>query len=268
MIQNFSKSLAMVLVHEGGYVNHPDDPGGPTNRGITQRTLSAHYGYEATAQDVLNVSAETVATIYRRNYWDAARCNLLPDGLDYAVFDFAVNSGVSRAVRTLQTVLGVKADGVIGDITIAAIRQNVGPDLLDLILAYCKARMIFLRGLRTWRTFGTGWTRRVMGLQIDMQTYDDGVIDRAGAMATDGSPSLPRIMSDGASAKADEGDKAVTATVKEAAREPAVLATVGTVVTSALTAANGDGPLAYAVAAVLVIVAVAGVIIIVRGRKS
>lgn len=268
MIQNFNQSLQMVLAHEGGYVNHPDDPGGPTNRGITLRVLAAHYGRDVTARDVQNISDDTVATIYRRNYWDTARCNLLPSGLDYAVFDFAVNSGVSRAVRTLQTVLGVKADGVIGDITLAAIRKNTGSEIIDLIVRYCESRMAFLRGLRTWRTFGNGWTRRVMGMQVGMQVFDEGVIDRAAALASAMSPSHPRAIDDGASAKADEGDKAVTATVKEAATEPAVLATVGTVVTSALTAASGDGPLAYAIAAVLVICAVAGVVIILRRRPT
>lgn len=262
MISNFEKSLQLVLVHEGGFVNHPKDPGGPTNRGITQRVLTANLGRPATLDDMRNISDRTVATIYKRNYWDAARCGALPAGLDYAVFDFAVNSGVSRAVRTLQTILGVKADGVIGDITArAATSRN---DIAALITEYCNARFAFVRGLRTWATFGRGWQRRIMGREVGFQGHDEGVIDRATVMANGDNPTMPRMLMDGAAGKADETDVAMTTTLTTAARDPAVLTTVGGIVTAAITSGTGTGPLSYALAAVLVIVALAGVTMLLR----
>jgi lysozyme family protein len=263
-IATFDLALRLVLAHEGGFVNHPDDPGGATNRGITARTLAAHLGRNVTVDDVRNISDHTVATIYRRNYWDAARCSVMPAGLDYAVFDFAVNSGVSRAVRTLQTVLGVNADGVIGDITLRAI---LNADVTQLIFDLCDRRMAFLKGLRTWRTFGRGWTRRVMGLNDGSSEDDNGVIDRAVVMAAKGVPTLPRAVDDGANAKAPETDEAVTTTIKDAARDPAVLTTVGGIVTAAITSGNGSGPMSYALSAVLVILAIAGVVMLLRSRK-
>jgi lysozyme family protein len=266
MIANFEKSLEMVLRHEGGFVNHPDDPGGMTNKGITAAVLAAHLGRDVTAADMRNISDQTVATIYRRNYWDAARCSLMPDGLDYAVFDFAVNSGVSRAVRMLQTILGVKADGVIGDITANAIRST---DTMDLIEELCTRRMAFLKGLRTWRTFGRGWTRRVMGRHDGAQGIeDDGVIDRAQAMLMGAATTLPRAVDDGANAKAREDDVSAATTVKAAVRDPEVLATVGSIATAAFASGNGDGPLAYGISAVLVIGAVACVIMLLRKRNA
>lgn len=157
MKANFDKSLALVLVHEGGYVNHPKDPGGATNRGVTQAVYDAYRKTRGkAAQSVKFISDDEVNAIYKFQYWDRVQGDLLPAGLDYAVFDFAVNSGVGRASKYLQAVLGVAQDGQIGARTLAAITNPS-----NAINALCDRRMSFLRNLRTFLTFGKGWTRRV-----------------------------------------------------------------------------------------------------------
>jgi lysozyme family protein len=155
---SYDRALSLVLKHEGGYVDHPDDPGGPTNLGITIGTLSAVLGRSATRADVKALTPAKVAPIYRARYWDAVRGDDLPPGLDYAVFDYAINSGPARAAIALQRLVGVADDGKIGPITLAAV---AGKDRKDLINRLCDARLAFLRDLSTWRTFGNGWTSRV-----------------------------------------------------------------------------------------------------------
>ena len=174
-------ALTYVLASEGGYSNHKQDPGGPTNKGITQRVYD---GYRRRigkpVQSVRGILAEEVAAIYKSQYWDAIRGDSLPVGLDYAVFDYAVNSGPKRAAQELQRVLGVAADGIIGEITLAAANDA---DVFATIEALCNRRMAFLRGLKTWPTFGKGWARRVMGDLQGTQSDDLGVVDRATALA-------------------------------------------------------------------------------------
>ena len=157
MNNNFNHCLDLVLVHEGGYVNHPKDPGGATNRGVTQAVYDAYRKTRGRgAQSVKFITDEEVNAIYKFQYWDRVQGDLLPAGLDYAVFDFAVNSGVGRASKYLQAVLGVAQDGQIGARTLAAITNPS-----NAINALCDRRMSFLRNLRTFLTFGKGWTRRV-----------------------------------------------------------------------------------------------------------
>ncbi len=155
---NFDRALAEVLKHEGGFVNHPDDPGGATNRGITIAVYRKWIDKDGTANDLKKISTAVVAHIYRKHYWNAVRGDDLPPGVDYAVFDFAVNSGVSRASKFLQAILKVPQDGKIGPVTIAAVNDGV-PDAL--INQYCDRRLAFLKALRTWATFGRGWGKRV-----------------------------------------------------------------------------------------------------------
>jgi lysozyme family protein len=155
---NFDRSLVPLLKHEGGYVDHPRDPGGATNMGITIGTLRAWRGKPVTKMDVMNLSKSEASAIYRKQYWDAVRGDDLPSGLDYAVFDYTVNSGAGRAVRDLQRVLGVTVDGQMGAITLDAIRKR---NTRELITLYMDRRLSFLRNLRTWSTFGRGWQRRV-----------------------------------------------------------------------------------------------------------
>ena len=183
---NFKRSLALVLAHEGGYVNHPLDPGGATNQGVTQAVYDAYRTYhKQKIQSVKLISSLEVSEIYQKNYWKLCRADSLPCGLDYAVFDFAVNSGVSRAVRYLQRTVNVVQDGVIGVITLAAIEAAAELDEQKLIIQYCANRMAFLQSLGTFKTFGRGWTRRVLGSKTGVQESDNGVIDFAVKMALD-----------------------------------------------------------------------------------
>jgi lysozyme family protein len=151
---NFDTAIEIVLKHEGGFVNHPSDPGGATNFGITERVARQH-GYLGQMQDI---PMQLVRNIYRKDYWNACRCDDLPGALRLPVFDFAVNSGVSRAIRTLQTVLGVTADGVFGPRTLDALQQV---DSRRLAYHLCLSRLDFLTALGHFSTFARGWVRRV-----------------------------------------------------------------------------------------------------------
>lgn len=164
MKSEFDKAQALVLRYEGGYVNHPRDPGGPTNKGITQRTYDAWRVKRGDGpRDVRDITDAEVKAIYRANYWDEVRGDDLPPGVDLVVYDFAVNSGPSRAIRTLQAALGVAADGRIGDQTLAAIKAA---DDHDAIVAdICARRLAFMRRLSMWSTFGKGWSARVANVQ-------------------------------------------------------------------------------------------------------
>lgn len=158
---NFDKALAMVLEHEGGYVNHPKDPGGATMKGVTQAVYDAYRKVRGRGpQSVKFITDAELKAIYKFQYWDKVQGDYLPAGLDYAVFDFAVNSGVSRAAKYLQAVLNVPQDGQIGAMTLAAIHSPVAA-----INALLDRRMGFLRNLKTFLTFGRGWTARVQGVR-------------------------------------------------------------------------------------------------------
>lgn len=181
---NFRPSLALVLAHEGGYVNHPRDPGGATNRGVTQAVYDAYRKYHGQKQrSVKYILDSEVSEIYNKNYWRLVRGDSLPCGLDYAVFDFAVNSGVSRATRYLQRLVGVADDGVIGVITLNAVEAANKADPVGLISKYCANRLAFVRSLSTFDVFGKGWTRRIVGTFPGQQDTDTGVIDYAVKMA-------------------------------------------------------------------------------------
>jgi len=164
----FKVSLARVLVHEGGYVNHPRDPGGATNQGITQRVYDAYRrGKKLTPRSVRELTAPERDAIYRQQYWDVIWGDKLPTGVDYVMMDGTVNSGPKQAVKWLQRALGSayrgKVDGIMGLATLAAIEATENhAALIDRI---CDRRMIFLRALGTWRDFGKGWTRRVQNVR-------------------------------------------------------------------------------------------------------
>lgn len=157
MKDNFDQALAAVLVHEGGYVNDPQDPGGATNKGVTQAVYDDwRHGQGAAPRSVRQLEPAEVQAIYRHLYWDRIKGDDLPSGVDYATFDFAVNSGVSRAARFLQTAAGVASDGIIGPATIAA--TKVSPS--NVITALVDHRLSFLRSLGTFPRFRKGWTAR------------------------------------------------------------------------------------------------------------
>lgn len=165
MIENFDKAITHTLQEEGGYVNHPSDPGGMTNLGVTARVWEEWVGHPVDEKQMRSLTKADVVPLYQRKYWNACRCSELPSGIDLCVFDTAVNSGPGRAVKLLQQCLGVPADGAIGPKTIAAATQFTGTALLHLIEEYCSARQVFLISLPTFGTFGKGWTARVNRLK-------------------------------------------------------------------------------------------------------
>lgn len=158
MNQNFDKALAAVLVHEGGYVNNPKDPGGMTNLGCTKTVWEEHCGHPVDEKVMRALTPVDVAPIYKNKYWDKVKGDDLPSGVDYVVFDAAINSGPGRAAKWLQACVGVEPDGGIGPKTLAAVRAFDAKQLID---DYGKRRLSFLYDLPTWDTFGKGWARRV-----------------------------------------------------------------------------------------------------------
>jgi lysozyme family protein len=160
MQSNFETCLKLMLEHEGGYVHHEKDPGGRTNHGVTQRVWEEWVGHEVDEKQMRALTPETVAPLYKRKYWDACRADDLVAGVDYIVFDVAVNSGPGRAVKFLQSCVGVTADGGFGPATLAAVKE-AEKDPARLIEMYCAKRLEFLQSLKTFETFGKGWSRRV-----------------------------------------------------------------------------------------------------------
>lgn len=161
---NFTKSLKLVLNDEGGYSNHPSDPGGATMWGITHIDYDAYRKRRGLSpKDVRRMTAAERDDIYKSKYWDGAQCDELPSGVDYCVFDGAVNSGVSQSVKWLQRAIGgITVDGHAGDVTVTSANEI---DAGTLVESVCDQRMTFLRSLRTFKTFGKGWTRRVTGVR-------------------------------------------------------------------------------------------------------
>jgi lysozyme family protein len=158
MIQNFDKALKAVLVHEGGYVFNPKDPGGETNLGCTKAVWEEHCGHPVDTKTMKALTPADVGPLYKNKYWDKIKGDDLPSGVDYVVFDAAINSGAGRAAKWLQACVGVEPDGGIGPKTLAAV-QAFNPE--QLIKDYSKRRLSFLSDLSTWETFGRGWARRV-----------------------------------------------------------------------------------------------------------
>lgn len=155
MKENYAQALKQVLKYEGGYVDHPKDPGGPTNKGVTQAVYDSwRKSQNLPTQSVRAIADSEVAAIYKNLYWDRISGDLLPAGVDFAVFDFAVNSGVSRAAKMLQSVVGVTQDGQIGPATIQATKAYVA-------MAVTNKRLAFMQSLSIWSTFGKGWSARI-----------------------------------------------------------------------------------------------------------
>ena len=172
MRDNFARCLSEILRHEGGYVDHPADPGGATNKGITIGTYAGWKGRKVTKAELRAISDAEVAAIYKRNYWDKVRGDDLPAGLDLVAFDAAVNSGPSRGARWLQQALGVSADGKIGPATLARAHASYAPAVIERAIGF---RLAFLRGLKTWRHFGKGWSRRVEDVRVTALAMVDDV---------------------------------------------------------------------------------------------
>jgi lysozyme family protein len=158
MNTNFDACLAHLLKHEGGFVNHPSDPGGATNLGVTQAVWEDWIDRTVSEENMKALTPAKVAPLYKELYWDRIKGDKLPSGVDYCVFDAAVNSGASRAAKWLQTTVGAVADGAIGEQTLKLVMLTNPQMLID---KYSDNRLAFLQRLATWPTFGKGWERRV-----------------------------------------------------------------------------------------------------------
>ena len=247
----FKRALPLILKHEGGYVNHPRDPGGATNKGVTQATYNSYRARVGLPRrDVRQIEDGEVAAIYRQQYWDAIRADDLPPGLAYCVFDAAVNSGPARAVRWLQKLIGAKQDGIVGNETLSLVANKPAQTLIN---QFCDHRLAFVRRLRHFDAFGRGWERRISEV-------------RAQALAWAAGTPVPESTIE-APGKAD-GPEKVIATAQDMLRDPASMATLTGVMGSAGTLASGSGPIQWALGAVLVIAALAGLWWLVRGRST
>ena len=158
MKSNYDKCLETILHHEGGYVNHPQDPGGETNLGVTKRVYQEHGG----TKDMKDLLVEDVAPIYKKGYWDKMKGDDLPGGLDLCVFDFGVNAGPGRAAKFLQQMIGTTVDGGIGPNTLAKLEEYIRENgEHEAVNKYQEMRQKYYENLSTFATFGKGWTRRV-----------------------------------------------------------------------------------------------------------
>lgn len=153
---NFDQAFDALLGHEGGYSNNSADPGGETMWGVT-RKVALQEGYTG---DMHILPRDFAKGVYRKRYWDAVQADKLPELVRFSVFDAAVNSGTTQAVKWLQRCVNVGDDGVLGPLTLNA-AQQVPP--LNLAVAYEAMRLDFMTSLPTWGAFGKGWTRRIVG---------------------------------------------------------------------------------------------------------
>lgn len=155
-VVTFGEAFDRLIGHEGGYVDHPDDPGGETNWGVTLRT-AREAGYTG---DMRDLTREQAREIYRVAYWGRARCEEFDGAIAFQLFDAAVNHGVGNAIRFLQRAAGVADDGVIGPVTMKAVKSMA---VTDVLARFNAERLEFYTQLSTWPTFGRGWARRVAG---------------------------------------------------------------------------------------------------------
>jgi lysozyme family protein len=146
----FDEAFERLIGHEGGYVNHPSDPGGETKYGISKRSYPG--------EDIRGMTLERAKVIYLRDYWGPAGCDAVPDGVKFDLFDMAVNSGVRRAVLTLQRAVDETEDGILGPRTIQAVQSMPAARLSARFNAI---RLRFMTDLPTWPAFGKGWARRI-----------------------------------------------------------------------------------------------------------
>ena len=243
MKENFDEALKRVLAHEGGYADHPSDPGGPTNWGITIHDARAYWKRGADADDVRAMPKDVAKRIYKLKYWDAMRCDELPSGVDYAVMDFGVNSGVSRSLKFLESIAGVPADGKSDD---TLIRTVASMPAKPVIAELCNKRLTFLKGLKTWPVFGNGWGRRVAEVKDAALKMSDAVRVPA---------PVPVKAPKGKSEKPDTATK------------PAVLSTTVWAQIATVLTALGGALTDWRVLAVVVVAALAGYVIWERMKR-
>jgi len=157
MKSNFDKCLAMLLEHEGGYVNSKHDRGGMTNLGVTKRVYDEWIGRESTEQEMRDLTPDDVAPIYKKNYWDRVKGDQLPSGVDWCAFDWAVNSGSGRPAKAIQRAVGATQDGAIGNQTLGLVSEKDPEFIIDYVYT---VRQAFYESLDDFKHFGRGWSRR------------------------------------------------------------------------------------------------------------
>ncbi|KAB2665188.1 glycoside hydrolase family 108 protein [Brucella tritici] len=250
MKSNFQKVMPYIFSEEGGYADNPADPGGATNMGITIATLSAWDGHQASPEDIREMTQATATEIYQAQFWNKIDGDNLPSGIDYALFDFSVNSGPARAARMLQGILDMPEDGIIGAQTVEAANMRSAEEVID---ALCDARASWLQGLSTASTFGKGWLARV-----------ERVRSRALALAAKSPVTHMAEPVKDIAPKARQSDIAVTSVLKH----PEALGTMGSVASGVVAIASGNSPVQYALAIVMIACAVVGLWYFVRRVRN
>ena len=263
MQENFDRSMPFIFSEEGGYSDNSKDPGGATNLGVTIGTWSDYVGRPVTKADMKALTKLQVTPLYKKEFWDAIRGDDLPPGLDYAVFDRAVNSGAIRAVKLLQQTLGFTGgdvDGLVGSQTLTAI--NAQPSLNKLIDQYLDTNLKWLKTLSTWGTFGKGWTARIERVRARAHKR---VADAPVALP----PAPPPVASSVApvepqSPKAQQSDVSITNTLSQ----PEAWGPLAGAAAGLGAVVNGTGPVQYALAAVLVIGVLFGLVYFIKRRQG
>jgi lysozyme family protein len=222
---NLKHAIELTFGHEGGYVNNPKDPGGPTKYGITLATLGAFRGHPCTAADVKALTLDEAAQILDKGYWRKVWGDDLPSGVDFCLFDYAVNSGPAQAIKSVQRVVGTNRDGSMGPKTLAAINAMSSPILIRKL---CDDRLAFMQGLSTWATFGKGWTTRVNKVReaaLDMTMLEpETVADKTAPVALLSAAAAPAMSTDTAVSSTKQGKTQIAAIVTGA------MVSVGTLV--------------------------------------
>jgi len=163
-----------VFREEGGYTNDPQDHGGPTNFGITIADLKEWRGHDVTPEDVKNMTKGEAQEIYRSKYWNPMQCGEIPNGIDLELFDFGVNAGIRTAIKMLQSVIGVTADGSVGPTTLSAAKA-ANPH--TVVQTFSQHRLEYYRSLEGWQHFGAGWTNRTNSVeQAALKMVDQTVV--------------------------------------------------------------------------------------------
>lgn len=214
MQSSFKQAMTLVLKYEGGKVDDPHDPGGRTNQGVTQKVFNAYLiSKKRKPRDVYTMTAAERDDIYRARYWNLISGDKLPPGVDFVVFDGAVNSGVAQSVKWLQRALidfGAytgKVDGIMGLMTCTAAAKH--PDHDKLVAAICSRRMGFLQSLKTWKRYGRGWSIRVANVKANGQAMAMGSVgpEVDWAPGYDVQPGMADHVQTQASAKANVEDR-------------------------------------------------------------